>query len=131
MMVPAVVVFFFINLFFIQQPSHQSFPTNIYIVTNSLYVILSLLLFKQMLQHSLEIALVKQSAFWFNTAVLFCSATMFLNMALLNYYAQHKWGHDIIFYFWGGNFVISDALVAVSLFVDKKEYESKAWELMT
>ncbi len=50
--------------------------------------------------------IVKQSAFWFNTALLIFSTTMFLNMGLVNYYAAHHWGYDIIYYFWVGNFCL-------------------------
>jgi hypothetical protein len=129
--IPVVITFFLVNLFLLQQPSHKVFPTNIYLVTNSLYVIFSLLLFKQMLQHSLEIPIVKQSPFWFNTAMLYYSTTMFLHMAFLNYYVQHGWGYDIIFYLYGVNYILFYSLTAVALFVDKKEHQSKTWELMT
>jgi hypothetical protein len=56
---------------------------------------------------------------------------MFLLMALVNYYAEHAWGYDIIFYIWGGNFILFYTLIAAALIVDKKEYQSKTWELMT
>ena len=84
-----------------------------------------------MLQHSLEVPIVKQSTFWFNTAMLYYSATMFLHVAFLNYYAEHGWGYDIIFYIYGGNYVLFYILIAAALVVDKKQYESKPWELMT
>lgn len=127
---PAVITFFFINLFLLQQPSHKVFPTNIYLLTNSLYIIFSLLLFKQMLQHSLEVPIVKQSNFWFNTAMLYYSATMFLHVAFLNYYVEHGWGYDIIFYLYGGNYILFYSLTAAALLVDRKEPDSKTWELM-
>jgi hypothetical protein len=84
-----------------------------------------------MLQYSLEVAIVKQGTFWFNTAILYYSATMFLHLALLNYYAEHKWGYDIIFYIYSGNYILFYTLIAAALFIDKKEYASKTWELMT
>lgn len=84
-----------------------------------------------MLQYSLETSITKQSAFWFNTAILFYSATMFLLMALINYYAEHAWGYDILFYIWGTNFILFYALIAAALLVDKKEYEPKKWEMTT
>jgi len=122
-----VVLFFFINLFFLQQPSQAMFPTNFYLLTNTLFVILSLLLFKQMLQHSSQVTIVKQSIFWFNTAILFFSATMFLNMGLLNYYVTYKWGYDIVYAFWEGNFCLLNVLISISLLIDKKDPYSIRW----
>jgi hypothetical protein len=118
--IPLIIVFFVINILYIQQPVDKQFPTNIYFITNILYVVISLLMFKQMLQYPLNLNIVKQSAFWFNTALLIFSTTMFLNMGLLNYYAAHHWARDIIYYFWVGNFCLFNILICVSLLLDGK-----------
>ncbi len=118
--IPLLIVFFVINILYLQQPVDKQFPTNIYFITNILYVVISLLMFKQMLQYPLNLNIVKQSAFWFNTALLIFSTTMFLNMGLVNYYAAHHWGYDIIYYFWEGNFCLFNILICVSLLLDEK-----------
>jgi len=115
-----VIIFSIINALFIQ-PYDQSFPTNVYLITNALGVIFSLLIFKQMLQYPLEMNIVKQSIFWFNTAILLFSATMFLNMGFTNYYAKHKWGTDIIFYIWFCSDCLLNILISISLLTDNKE----------
>jgi hypothetical protein len=126
-----VVLFFFINILFIQQPLHKEFPTNIYLVVNTLQVIWSLLLFKQMLQYSLNLNIVKQSIFWYNAAILFFSSTMSLSMELLNYYVKHNWGYDIVFYLWAGEFCLFNLLLGISLLLDHKENSSGIWALKT
>jgi hypothetical protein len=45
-----------------------------------LYALFSLLLFKEMLQYPLRINILKQSVFWYNTAILFYATTMFFMM---------------------------------------------------
>jgi len=122
-----VVIFFFVNIFFIQQPYHKQFPTNIYLVTNALLVIWSLLLFKQMLQYSLSINIIRQSIFWFNTAILFFSSTMSLSMEMLNYYAKLNWGYDIVYYLWVGEFCLFNFLILIALLLDNKEKSSRIW----
>ena len=119
--IPVIFSFFLVNILFLQQPSDKQFPTNIYLITNILYVIFSLLMFKQMLQQPSDSSITKQSIFWFNSALLFFSTTMFLNMGLLNYYASHKWPYDTIYYLWEGNFCLFNALICVSLLIDNQK----------
>lgn len=102
------------------QPFERIFPTNVEIVTGILFVIFSLILFKQMLQYPLQVNIIKQSVFWFNTAILFCYATMFLNLALTNYYSQHHL-ITIVYYFWLYVNMIFNLLLLVSILMDKKE----------
>jgi len=122
---PLTMIFFFINLLYLQQPANKQFPTNIYLITNALQVVFSLLMFKQMLQYLVSINIIKQSTFWFNTAILFFSTTMFLNMGLLNYYAEHNWGYDMIYYLWEGNFCLFNTLICVSLLMDSKTHNTE------
>lgn len=116
-----IVLFSIVNAILFQDPFQKKFPTNVYLVTNLLYVLFSLLMFKQMLQYPLNVNIVKQSIFWFNTAMLFFSTTMFLTMGLTNYYASHNWGYDIVYDIWMGNFCLFNALICVSLLTDSKE----------
>jgi hypothetical protein len=116
-----VLILSVLNALLFQQPSQVVFPTHMYLINNILYVIFSLVLFKQMLQYPLDVNIIKQSIFWFNTAMIFFSTTMFLNMELTNYYAQHKWGYDVIYYFWNGNFYLFNILICISLLNDNRE----------
>jgi hypothetical protein len=116
----AVIVFAIINALFLQ-PFHSVFPSYLYLLTNSMMVILSLLLFKQMLLYPLKINITSQSVFWYNTSILFFSSTMFLNLGFINYYAKLKLGDDIIYYFWYGNYYILSILTGVALLLDNKE----------
>ena len=94
----AITAFFCYNAI-VLQPFGKVFPTNIYLPTLSLFTIFSLLLFRQMLLYPVKINIVKQSVFWYNTAMLFYATTMFFNLGMTNYYSQHKFD-AYIFYFW-------------------------------
>jgi hypothetical protein len=113
-------IFFIINAIFIQS-FREKFPTNIFFASNILYIIFSLLLFKQMLKNPLNINIVKQSIFWFNTGILFFSATMFLNLELIGYYADHHWGKGSLYYFWAGSVYTFSILIGFSLLTDNKK----------
>ncbi len=82
------------------QPFTKVFPTYIYIPTQILFAIFSLLLFKEMLMYPIKINITKQSVFWFNTAILFYATTMFFNLSISNYLAENNLNDDFIFYFW-------------------------------
>ncbi|WP_157750737.1 hypothetical protein [Mucilaginibacter gotjawali] len=94
-----ITIFFFINTIFLQ-PFAKKFPTNVYVPTQTLYAVFSLLLFKEMLMYPIKINIIKQSVFWFNTAILFYATTMFFNLGLSNYLAEHT-HYDIIITFFG------------------------------
>lgn len=114
-----IILFSAVNANFFQ-PFHNKYPTNVYLVTNSLLVVYSLLLFKQMLQYPLSVNIKKQSIFWFNITIIFCSTTAFLNAGLLNYYTEHHWGKDVLYYLWFGNVYIFNAFSCISLLTDNK-----------
>jgi hypothetical protein len=116
----AVFVFAIVNALFLQ-PFHKVFPSYLYLLTNTMMVILSLLLFKQMLLYPLKINITSQSVFWYNTSILFFSTTMFLNLGFINYYAKLKLGDEIIYYFWYGNYYILSVLTGVALLIDNQE----------
>jgi hypothetical protein len=113
------IVFFFVNSIFIQ-PYYRDFPSNMVIPSEIAYAIFSLLLFKQMLLYPLPVNIVKQSVFWFNTAILFFSTTMFFNLGLTNYYIKHHLNDRLIFDF---NFAINMIfyfLIGISILMDNK-----------
>jgi hypothetical protein len=118
--IAVISVFFIINAIFLQ-PFHKVFPTNVYLPTQILFAIFSLLLFKQMLLYPLKINIVKQSIFWYNTGILLYATTMFLNLGLTNYYAVHNLNDFIIYYFWYFSLYLFHILIGISLLTDNKE----------
>ena len=121
----AGTLLFLLNALFLQH-FNEDFPSYIYILSHIIFVIFSLLLFRQMLSYPLDINISRQSVFWFNTAILFYSTTMFLNLGLTNYYTEHSISTHIIFYFWYIVLFIFYSLIAVSILLDKKQQESNA-----
>ena len=115
------ISFFLINAIFIQ-PYNKVFPSNVLLINEILFVILSLLLFKQMLLYPVQINIIKQGIFWFNTAILFFSATMFLNFTLINYYVKHNIHPPILIYFWHFIDIMLNVLLGIAVLTDKKEY---------
>gem|GEM_PF-421187 len=120
-----LVSIFVITAFFcfnavVWQPIGSVFPTNIYLPTLSLFTIFSLLLFRQMLLYPLKVNIVKQSAFWFNTAMLFYATTMFFNLGMTNYYSQHRWD-NYIYYFWYFILCGFHVMIGIALMTDRKE----------
>ena len=117
----AIIAFGFFNALFIQ-PFFKVFPSYLYIITNTMLVILSLLLFKQMLLYPIKMNITSQSVFWYNTSMLFFSTTMFLTLGIINYYAKLKLGYnDAIYYFWYGNYYILNILTGIALLIDNKD----------
>jgi len=116
----AIVVFAVINAIFLQ-PLNRIFPSYLYIVSNTMLVIFSVLLFRQMLLFPTSINITSQGIFWFNTSMLFFSTTMFLNLALTNYWAEHKYRSDMIYDFWYASYYILNILTGVALICNRKE----------
>jgi hypothetical protein len=115
------IAFFIINALFLQ-PFTRVFPTNVIMSAEILYVLFAILLFKQMLQYPLQMNIMKQSVFWFNTSILFFSTTMFLNLGLMNYYGKyHSDTITLILYFWYSIDIIFSILLGIALLNDKKE----------
>ncbi len=115
-----IVAAFFINAAFFQ-PFNKVFPTYIYIPSQILFAVFSLLLFKEMLMYPVKINIVKQSVFWYNTGVLFYSTTMFFFLGLSNYLAEHNLDDDFIFNFW---YIISDVfhiLICIAILTENKK----------
>ena len=114
-------IFFIINAIFLQ-PFTRVFPTNANMSAEVFYVLFAFLLFKQMLQYPVQINIMRQSIFWFNTGLLFFSTTMFLNLSLMNYYSKyHQENLSLIVFFWYSIDIITSIIFGIALLNDKKE----------
>lgn len=118
--IPIIVVFSIINGCFFQ-PFTKAFPSYAVVSEEILCIIFGILLFKQMLQYPVQVNIVKQSVFWFNTSILFFSTAMFLIFSLMNYYATYK-SKDIfmIAYFWYSVDIIFNILLFIAILNDNK-----------
>jgi hypothetical protein len=114
------VILSIINSIFIQ-PYYRYYPSNMFIPSEIAYVTFSLLLFRQMLLYPLPVNIVKQSVFWFNTAILFYSTTVFFNFGLTNYYIKHHLKDIVIFDFGLAINMIFYLLIGLSILIDNKE----------
>ena len=103
---------------------HQSllqFPSLLLNISQFIYVLYSLLLFRQMLLFPAEQSLFKQSLFWFNLNVLFYGTTMFLNFALTSYFIQNKLDMTMLIYFsFAVNFIFY-IVIGISILIDNKK----------
>jgi hypothetical protein len=115
-----ITVFAVINALFLQ-PFNKVFPTYINVPSLALLVVFSLLLFKEMLLYPSKTPILKQSVFWFNTAIIFYSTTMFLTLGLSNIYTRYRSLDYIMFYFWFGILYIFTILIGIGLLTDNKE----------
>jgi hypothetical protein len=114
-----VITFFIINSLFLQ-PYNKIFPTYVILTTEVLYGIFAVLLYKQMLFYPLQIDITRQSIFWFDTAILFFSTTMFVNLAIMNYYSQHNHHSPIAMFFWYSIDIVFSVLLGITILIDKK-----------
>jgi hypothetical protein len=115
-----VTLFSIINALFLQ-PYRTTFPTYTMVGTNITYIILAVLLFNKMLLYPTEINIIKQSSFWYNTAIILFYAFVFLVSALGNYIKDHPANYAILGYFWYGFIVIFYVLLGVAILTDNKE----------
>jgi hypothetical protein len=65
------------------------FPSKYLLVCEILYLLYSLLGFRQMLLSPVQTPLYKQSLFWLNTAFLIYTSTIFLSFGLHDYFIKH------------------------------------------
>jgi hypothetical protein len=117
----ALSVFFVINGLTLQ-PFTKTFPTYVIMPAEILYVIFAVLLFKQMLQYPVQMNIIKQSLFWFNTAILFFSTTMFAIFSLMNYFSKHSTRESmmIVLYFWYSIDLIFIVLIGMAILNENK-----------
>ncbi|HTK19640.1 MAG TPA: hypothetical protein VL442_09015 [Mucilaginibacter sp.] len=116
-----VTIFSIINAFFIQKYS-SLFPTYIMMLTEVLCVILAVMLFNKMLLYPTEVNIIRQSAFWFNTAVIIYNSSLFLASALGNYLAGHmKINYYVMAYFWFGTIFLFYIFLIIAILTDRRE----------
>jgi hypothetical protein len=113
-------VFIVINAIYLQH-FRRVFPTNAYYLTQTLFAIFSLLLFKEMLIYPSKIDIVKQSIFWYNTAILFYATTMFFYNGLSNYFPAHNIYDVFLYYFWYFICYLFAILLVIALLTDNKK----------
>ncbi len=118
--IATVTFFFFINAL-VLQPYYSTFPSNIILISEVLYAVFSLLLFKQMLYFPSQNAITQQSIFWFNISMLFFSTTMFLNLGLVNYFINHKLNDTLLYDFSFYVNILFYSLLGISIFVNSNE----------
>ena len=115
-----ISIYFIVNAIFFQ-PFLKVFPTNINLPAQILFTMFSLLLFKEMLSYPLNVNIVRQSIFWFNTAMLLYATTMFFALGLSNYLAQRPFEDKIISNFWYFIDYLFHIFIGISLLTDNKE----------
>ena len=113
-----VVLAFFVFNLIVLQPINSMFPSNAMIANEIIFVILSLVMFKQMLLYPVQVNIMKQGVFWFNTAILFFSATMFLNFAMINYYYEHNVQTPVLAFSWNGSEILLNLLLGFAILIE-------------
>lgn len=68
----------------------DQFPSIFLNISQLVYLIYALVLFREMLLFPSEKKLAEQSSFWFNINILFFSTSIFLTFALTSYFLAHK-----------------------------------------
>jgi hypothetical protein len=116
----ALTIFSVINAILLQ-PLNKVFPTYVNLSTLAILAVFSLLLFKQMLLYPLKTPLLRQGVFWYNTAIIFYSTTMFLNIGLSNVYIRNPSIDYFVFYVWYSILYIFTILIAIAVISDSKE----------
>lgn len=114
-------IFLVINGIFWQPFNQIVFPSAPLVAGAVLLMVLAVMLFNQMLLYPLQVKINRQSVFWFNMAIFFFSTLMFLNFALINYYAHRHTRSELIGYFWHFMDISLSVLLAVAVLTDNKE----------
>ncbi|MDB5090937.1 MAG: hypothetical protein JWR09_4931 [Mucilaginibacter sp.] len=115
----AMLILEIVNVLFFEKLTQ--FPSLILEASHIVYVVYSLLLFRQMLLFPAEQSLFKQSLFWFNINVLFYATTMFLDFALLSYFIQNKLDVIPLAYFALAVNFIFYIVIGISILMDNKK----------
>jgi hypothetical protein len=100
------------------------FPSLILNVSQFIYVLYSLLLFRQMLLNPAEESLFKQSVFWFNLDMLLYCTAMFLDFALTDYFIKNNLDATILIYFSIVVNMLFYAVIGVSILIDNRKYNA-------
>jgi len=88
------IILSFLNTLFFQR--FLTFPSNLIMLSYIIFVVFALKLFLQMLDAPKELAIFKQSVFWFNCAILVYSIIMPVCFGVLNYLIKHQLSTDIL-----------------------------------
>lgn len=122
-----VSIFFMILLEIVNLAFFESllqFPAILLTASQFIYVLYSLVLFRQMLLHPIEESLFKQSIFWFNLDILLFNAAMFLNFALTSYFIKNNLDATILIYFSIIVNMLFYAVIGISILIDNKKYDA-------
>jgi hypothetical protein len=111
-----------VNIAFFE--SLLQFPAILLNVSQFIYVLYSLLLFRQMLIHPAEDSLFRQSIFWFNLDMLLFTTAMFLNFALTSYFIKNKLDATILIYFSIIVNMLFYTVIGISILIDNKKYDA-------
>lgn len=116
--IPIILMLSIIDGCFVE-PFTKTFPTYMVLPEHIIYVVFTILLFRQMLQYPVQMDIMKQSVFWLNTGVLFFSTTMFLTLSLSNSTAKYpKEEVMLILYFWYSIDIIFSILLLIAILND-------------
>jgi hypothetical protein len=115
----AMLILEVVNVLFFEKLTQ--FPSLILEASHIVYVVYSLLLFRQMLLFPAEQSLFRQSLFWFNINVLFYATTMFLDFALLSYFIENKLDVIPLAYFALVVNFIFYIVIGISILMDNKK----------
>ncbi len=105
----------------IWQPFTSEFPTYMNLVTLASLAVFSLLLFRQMLLCPSKTPILKQGVFWYNTAIIFYSTTLFLQIGLSNVFKKNAGVDALVFYLWFVILYIFTILTGIAIVADSKE----------
>lgn len=118
---PAFVLAFFVNAVFFQ--TIWQFPSNNILISSPVYVLCSLLLFRNMLLKIEDKPLLKQELFWYNTSSLFLYLFTFFCWSFFNILLKsNKAGalYSIIYYLVLQNYIITGIAIYMNSRRNKK-----------
>jgi hypothetical protein len=84
-----------------------------------------------MLDYPVKMKIIKQGVFWFNTAMLFYSTTIFFMIGLSNYFAVNKEDKLITTYLWYFIDYSFHILICIALLTRSKEVEKESDGIFT
>jgi hypothetical protein len=111
-------IFSVLNTVYLQ--TFFKYNTNIIMLSYIIFIIFSLLLFMQMLNAPKDIAIFKQSVFWFNCAVLVYSILMPVCYGGLNYMMKHKLDSNLLYEFMVYFTFLYYIILGYAVYIDKK-----------
>jgi len=98
-----------------------SFPSYSIMLSYIIFIFFALILFIQMLDSPKEIAIFKQSIFWFNCATLIYAVTVPVCFGVLNYLIKHKMSTDVLDTFLEYFAFLYYIIIGYSIHIDKKQ----------